>query len=63
MAEETNDQRRRFLETTVITIAATQLGIIGYAAAQPGRTSPAEQDHAGYEHLVCFREADASRCP
>jgi hypothetical protein len=43
MAEETNDQRRRFfLETAAITIAATQLGIIGYAAAQRGHTSPAD---------------------
>jgi hypothetical protein len=42
MAEETNDHRRRFLETAAITIAATQLGIIGYAAAQPSRTSPAD---------------------
>jgi hypothetical protein len=42
MAEETNDHRRRSLETAAITIAATQLGIIGYAAAQPGRTRPAD---------------------
>ena len=42
MSEETNDHRRRFLGTAAITLAAAQLGMIGSAAAQPGRAKPAD---------------------
>ncbi len=37
-SEEINRDRRRFFGTAAMTIAAAQLGMIGSAAAQPGRT-------------------------
>src|SRR5262249_4222539 len=37
-AEDTNQPRRRFLGAAAMTVAAAQLGTIGSAAAQPGRT-------------------------
>ncbi|MBL8540115.1 MAG: alpha/beta fold hydrolase, partial [Betaproteobacteria bacterium] len=40
MAEIDRD-RRRFLGTAAITMAATQLGMFGSARAQPGKTNPA----------------------
>ena len=39
-SEEINRDRRRFFGTAAMTIAAAQLGMIGSAAAQPGRTKP-----------------------
>ena len=38
IAEEINQHRRRFLGTAAMTVAAAQLGMIGSAAAQPGKT-------------------------
>jgi pimeloyl-ACP methyl ester carboxylesterase len=42
MPEAINHQRRHFLATAAMTIAALQLGTIGAAEAQPSRTAPAE---------------------
>jgi pimeloyl-ACP methyl ester carboxylesterase len=39
MSEEINHHRRRLLGAAAVTLAGTQLGIIGSAAAQPGQTS------------------------
>lgn len=41
MSEEINHDRRRFLGTAAITIAAGQLGMFGSANAQSGKTKPA----------------------
>jgi pimeloyl-ACP methyl ester carboxylesterase len=41
MSEEINYDRRCFLATTIMTIAAAQFGIIGSTAAQTGKTKPA----------------------
>jgi pimeloyl-ACP methyl ester carboxylesterase len=41
MSEDVNHPRRRFLGAAAITIAATQLGIIGSAAAQSGKAKAA----------------------
>jgi pimeloyl-ACP methyl ester carboxylesterase len=38
MSEEINHHRRRFFGTAAMTVAAAQLGMIGSAAAQPGKT-------------------------
>ena len=42
MSKETDEHRRRFLGRAAITIAAVQLGMVGSAAAQPGRAKPAD---------------------
>ena len=42
MSEEINHDRRRFLGTAAMTIAAAQLGMIGSADAQPGKAKPAD---------------------
>ncbi|MFZ0621638.1 MAG: alpha/beta fold hydrolase, partial [Pseudolabrys sp.] len=39
MAEEINRRRRTFVGAAAVTAAAVQLGIIGSAAAQPGKTA------------------------
>ena len=39
MPEEINNDRRRFLGTAAMTIAAAQLGMFGSASAQSGRQS------------------------
>ena len=41
MSEEIKNDRRRFLGTAAMTIAAAQLGMIGSAGAQSGKTKPA----------------------
>jgi len=41
MSEEINNDRRRFLGTAAMTIAAVQLGMFGSASAQSGKTKPA----------------------
>jgi pimeloyl-ACP methyl ester carboxylesterase len=41
MSEEINHDRRRFLGTAAITIAAAQVGMFGSANAQSGKTKPA----------------------
>ena len=41
MSEEINNDRRRFLGTAAMTIAAAQLGMFGSASAQSGKTKPA----------------------
>ena len=41
MSEEINNDRRRFLGTAAMTIAAAQLGMFGSANAQSGKTKPA----------------------
>ena len=41
MVEEINHDRRCFLATTIMTIAAAQFGIIGSTDAQTGKTKPA----------------------
>ena len=41
MSEEINHDRRRFLGTAAMTIAAAQLGMFGSASAQSGKTKPA----------------------
>jgi alpha-beta hydrolase superfamily lysophospholipase len=41
MSEAINHQRRRFLGTAAMTLAAAQLGMIGSAAAQTGKARPA----------------------
>ncbi|MGP0088447.1 MAG: alpha/beta fold hydrolase [Xanthobacteraceae bacterium] len=38
MSEEIDERRRRFFGTAAMTIAAAQLGMIGSASAQPGKT-------------------------
>jgi pimeloyl-ACP methyl ester carboxylesterase len=40
MSEEINHDRRRFLSTAVMTIAAAQFGVKDSAAAQPSKTNP-----------------------
>ena len=42
MSEEINHDRRRFLGTAAMTIAAAQLGMIGSADAQSSKTKPAD---------------------
>jgi pimeloyl-ACP methyl ester carboxylesterase len=42
MAEDLSCDRRRFLGTAALTMAAARLGIMGAAAAQAGTTTPAE---------------------
>jgi len=42
MSEDINRHRRRFLGTAVMTLAASQLGMIGSADAQSGKTNPAD---------------------
>ena len=42
MSHEINHHRRRFLGTAAMAIAAVQLGMIGSASAQAGRTTPAD---------------------
>ena len=39
MSEEINNDRRRFLGTAAMTIAAAQLGMFGSAARNPARQS------------------------
>ena len=41
MSEAINHQRRRFLGTAAMTLAAAQLGMVGSAAAQTGKARPA----------------------
>jgi len=41
MSEEINNDRRRFLGTAAMTIAAAKLGMFGSASAQSGKTKPA----------------------
>jgi len=41
MSEEINHDRRRFVATSAITIAAAQLGLIGSALAQTNKANPA----------------------
>jgi hypothetical protein len=41
MSHEINHHRRRFLGTAAMTIAAAQLGMIGFAHAQSGNARPA----------------------
>jgi nitrous oxide reductase len=41
MSEEINNDRRRFLSTAAMSIAAAQLGMFGSASAQSGKTKPA----------------------
>jgi pimeloyl-ACP methyl ester carboxylesterase len=41
MSEEIDRDRRRFLGTAVMTLAAAELGVLGSANAQPGTSSPA----------------------
>jgi pimeloyl-ACP methyl ester carboxylesterase len=41
MSEEINNDRRRFLTTAAMSIAAAQLGMFGSASAQSGKTKPA----------------------
>src|SRR4030095_6298884 len=42
MSEEINHDRRRFLGTVVMTIAAAELGMIGSADAQSSKRNPAD---------------------
>jgi hypothetical protein len=42
MSEEINHDRRRFLSTAVMTIAAAELGMICSADAQSGKINPAD---------------------
>ena len=42
LSEDINHHRRRFLGTAAMAIAAVQLGMIGSASAQAGRTIPAD---------------------
>ena len=42
MSQDINHDRRRFLGTAAMTVAAAQLGMIGSADAQPSTTSPAD---------------------
>ena len=39
MSEDINHHRRRFFGTAAMTIAAAQLGMTGFAHAQPSKTS------------------------
>ena len=42
MSQDINHDRRRFLGTAAMTLAAAQLGMIGSADAQSGTTIPAD---------------------
>ena len=42
MSEEINRHRRRFFGAAAMTVAAAQLGIIGFAKAQAGKTTPTQ---------------------
>jgi pimeloyl-ACP methyl ester carboxylesterase len=42
MSEEINQNRRRFLRAVGITLAAAQIGMVGSAKAQTGKTRPAD---------------------
>ena len=42
MSEDINRDRRRLLGTAAMTIAAAELGMIGTANAQSGKTKPAQ---------------------
>ena len=42
MSDEINHNRRRFLGTTAMTIAAARFGLIGSADAQSDKTNPAK---------------------
>lgn len=42
MSEEIDHHRRRFFGTAAITLAAAQLGVVGAADAQPGKTKPTQ---------------------
>ena len=42
MCEEIDRHRRRFLGTAAMTLAAAQLGMVGAADAQPGKTKPTQ---------------------
>ena len=61
MFEETKYDRRRFIGTTAMTIAAAQLGMMGLAKAQPRKTKPSNvstiQPH---KHIIWPCPAD--RC-
>jgi len=53
MFEETHYDRRRFLGTTAMTMAAAQLGMMGLANAQPRQTKPSYAHriiHGGVGH-------------
>jgi hypothetical protein len=41
MSEEINHDRRRFLSTAVMTIAAAEVGMTGFADAQSSKINPA----------------------
>jgi len=41
MSQDINHDRRRFLGTAAMTVAAAQLGMIGFSAAQSSKPKPA----------------------
>ena len=51
MSEEINHDRRRLLGSAVMTIAAAELGMIGFADAQPGRAISAERTNSSFGAL------------
>ena len=62
--EAVDHHRRRFFGTAAMTLAAAQLGMIGSAAAQSGKTNrQTARDQAGDEHVVRLAEADRCRPP
>ena len=65
MSEEIKHDRRRFLGTAAMTIAAAELGMIGSADAQSSKTNPANvpKIKPGNEHVVRLTEADRCRRP
>ena len=65
MCEETHCDRRRFLGTAAMTMAAARLGLIGAADAQPRETTPAAVPtmQAGGAHVLRRPAADRCRRP
>jgi hypothetical protein len=58
-SEEINQHRRRFFGTAAMTIAAGQLGMTGFAEAQPSPAKAAQLPAvAGDGHFICLIEAD-----
>lgn len=59
-SDEINPDRRTFLGTAAVTIAAAQLGMFSSTSAEASEAKPGRQGHdqVGSEHLVWLTEAD-----
>jgi hypothetical protein len=60
MSDEIDQDRRRFLSTTAMAIAAAHLGMTGSTQAQSNDTTPAANRHAlmpvMYSHPLCWSQ-------